>query len=194
MSGPATLPSRALILVAHPDDESIGCGILLQRMREPTVVFATDGAPRAQEFWKGHESRQAYAESRKREALQALELAGVEQAEFLGDYGPEIFVDQELFQHLSEALDVLMRLGQIARPRVLLTHAYEGGHPDHDCCSFLAHALGRRFGIPVWEMPFYYSMQEPKGVQRFLTATAESAIEANDDELGRKSQMVASYL
>src|SRR5579859_2927144 len=104
------LRGRTLVLVAHPDDESIGCGILLQRMRDPVVVFATDGAPRDPQFWHGSVSRQTYVKVRKQEASLALGIAGVQQAEFLGDYGPEIFVDQELFRHLPAALDVLARI------------------------------------------------------------------------------------
>jgi LmbE family N-acetylglucosaminyl deacetylase len=36
---------RVLVVVAHPDDETGGCGVLLQRLHQATVVFCTDGAP-----------------------------------------------------------------------------------------------------------------------------------------------------
>ena len=39
------LLGRTLVLVAHPDDECIAFGALLQRIREPLVVFATNGSP-----------------------------------------------------------------------------------------------------------------------------------------------------
>lgn len=39
------LLGKTLVLVAHPDDETGGCSALLQRVREPIVVFATSGAP-----------------------------------------------------------------------------------------------------------------------------------------------------
>jgi LmbE family N-acetylglucosaminyl deacetylase len=188
------LRGRALVLVAHPDDESIGCGILLQRMQHPLAVFATDGAPRDQQFWRGSVSREEYAQQRKREALLALGIAGVQQAEFLGDYGPEIFVDQELFRHMPAALDVLARIVRVSRPQALLTHAYEGGHPDHDCCSYLACVLGCRFGLPVWEMPLYYNIQEPNGIQKFMVSgEGEVSIVARREEASRKSLMVQSY-
>jgi LmbE family N-acetylglucosaminyl deacetylase len=39
--------SRLMVLVPHPDDEVLGCGILLQRARAvdaaTRVVFVTDG-------------------------------------------------------------------------------------------------------------------------------------------------------
>ena len=65
-----------LVLVAHPDDEVIGFGALMQRMKQAVVVFATDGAPRDQYFWQPHGSRHAYAEIRRQEAQQALAIAG----------------------------------------------------------------------------------------------------------------------
>lgn len=189
------LLGRTLVLVAHQDDETIGCGALLQRMRDPLVVFATDGAPRDQKFWHGLLSRFEYVQERKNEALQVLQIAGVQDCEFLADYGPEVFVDQELFRRLREALDVLARIVQTARPKALLTHAYEGGHPDHDACSFIGCVLGRQFRLPVWEMPLYYRMQEPKGIQEFLQeGKDEIVLEPNPAELEKKDLMIRSYV
>lgn len=48
------------------------------------------------------------------------------------------------------------------RPRRLVTHAYEGGHPDHDAAAFVARAaldLLRRSGRPaprLLEMALYH--------------------------------------
>ena len=62
------LLARTLVIVAHPDDEAAGCGVLLQRMREPVVLFATDGAPEDPYFWARYGSREAYGEMRREEA------------------------------------------------------------------------------------------------------------------------------
>src|SRR5262249_37360443 len=59
------LLGATLILVAHPDDEVIACGALMQRMEKAVVLFATDGAPRDERFWKQHGSRYAYAGLRR---------------------------------------------------------------------------------------------------------------------------------
>ncbi|MFB3812617.1 MAG: hypothetical protein ACE14L_00785 [Terriglobales bacterium] len=56
--GPAL--GRTLVLVAHPDDETGGCGGLLQRLCDPVVVFSTDGAPQDPYFWRRHGSPQNY--------------------------------------------------------------------------------------------------------------------------------------
>src|SRR5215470_3905356 len=102
----------------------------LQRMREPMVVLATDGAPRDDYFWRRHGSREAYAELRKDEARCALGEAGVQHIVFLADRNCA-FVDQELFRVLSQAFDALLGVIEEYQPTALLTLAYEGGHPDH---------------------------------------------------------------
>jgi hypothetical protein len=53
------LLGRTLVLVAHPDDETGGCAALLQRMQQPIVVFATNGAPDDEFFWGPFGSREA---------------------------------------------------------------------------------------------------------------------------------------
>ena len=49
---PPVLPDgaeRAMVIVAHPDDETIGAGARLGGFREALVVHVTDGAPRSGE-------------------------------------------------------------------------------------------------------------------------------------------------
>src|SRR5262249_20642409 len=96
----APLLGRTLVLVAHQDDETLGCGALIQRMRSPLVVYATDGAPLNEKWWKPYGSRQAYADVRRSEALGALAALGVEKFEFLADYAPGVTGDQQLFHYL----------------------------------------------------------------------------------------------
>lgn len=55
------LLGTTVVLVAHPDDEVIAFGALMQRMNRAVVVFATDGAPRDEYFWKQYGSREEYA-------------------------------------------------------------------------------------------------------------------------------------
>src|SRR6266568_1251102 len=129
------LLGRTLVLVAHPDDEAAGCGVLLQRIHQPIIVFATDGAPRDPFFWKKFGSRDAYGKVRRDESRQALAVLGVTQIEFLrGNDGYGAFADQELFRSLETASEAIRQLIEQYRPDALLTLAYEGGHPDHDAC------------------------------------------------------------
>src|SRR5580658_8087215 len=146
------LLSRTLVLVAHPDDECLAFGALLQRVREPVVVFATNGSPVDPYFWKKHGSREAYAALRRREALASMSAAGVKDVIFLADLpGGETLVDQELFRNLWPAFDLLADIIRRRMIAALLTLAYEGGHPDHDSCSFLAAQLSKLTHLPCWE-------------------------------------------
>ncbi|HET9697702.1 MAG TPA: PIG-L family deacetylase [Terriglobales bacterium] len=184
------LLGRTLVLVAHPDDEVVGCGILLQRMREPIVVFATDGAPRSDYFWKQHGSRENYARIRRNEAEQALNAIGLHHQHRLCE--ENLIADQELFLNLECAYNSLSDLVEMEIPDAILTLAYEGGHPDHDCCAFLASVVGIRYELPVWEAPLYHRAGNDLVRQKFLNG-AGLPVFASAEELARKRQMFAAY-
>jgi len=184
------------VLVAHPDDECISFGSLLQRMREPTVVFATDGSPEDPYFWQKHGSREAYAAMRRKEALECMRVAGVKDLVFLHDLpGGERLVDQELFRNLRGAYQMLVELGQRRMPQALLTLAYEGGHPDHDSCSFLAAQLASRFNTPCWEAPLYHRVADGSGIyQGFIGDSADEVdVKPTAAEREHKRQMCRAY-
>lgn len=190
------LLGRTLVLVAHPDDECIAFGALLQRIREPLVVFATSGSPRDPYFWQKYGSQEAYAAVRRNEALQSVRLAGVKDVLFLADMpGAEQLVDQELFRNLRAAFDLLADIVKRRLITALLTLAYEGGHPDHDSCSFLAAQLARMASIPCWEAPLYHRTEDGQSVfQHFLTLSGEEAdVRPTPEEQARKREMCATY-
>src|SRR5690242_14956296 len=70
---------RPLVVAAHPDDEAIGAGGLLQRLPGASVVHVTDGAPRDPSFLPEGlaKDRAEYAALRRDEAARALALAGI---------------------------------------------------------------------------------------------------------------------
>ena len=185
------LLGRTLVLVAHPDDEAVGCAGLLQRMDDPIVVFATDGAPRSDYFWKQYGSREAYANLRAEEAEKALAAVGVTHLHRLGD---EPCADQELYLNLSSAYEQIEQLIEAELPQAILTHAYEGGHPDHDVCAFLATQAGKRYGLPVWEMPLYHRASGDVARQSFISPDRQQVIELTHEELIRKHDAYAAYI
>jgi LmbE family N-acetylglucosaminyl deacetylase len=191
----APLLGRTLVIVAHPDDESISCGGLLQRMREPCVVFATDGAPEDEYFWRHYGSRDRYSAIREDEARAALNEVGVSQAEFLARQADAPLVDQRLYRALPAAFSALAKIVEQRRPQGLLTLAYEGGHPDHDAVSFLSAQLGRAFSIPVWEAPLYHRDASGGGVyQQFVKEHGEVISHAvSGAELQAKVRMLGCY-
>ena len=191
MTGLGPLLGRTLVLVAHPDDEAVGCGALLQRMREPAVVFLTDGAPEDPYFWQRFGSRAHYASLREQEARLALGAVHVSCVEFLRSVR-----DQQLHLRLEEAFASLSTVIERRCPEALLALAYEGGHPDHDSCSFLAHHLGTRFSLPVWEMPLYFRHAAGYEAETEFRDSSgmEITLEPTPDELARKRTMLAAYV
>lgn len=188
------LLGTAVILVAHPDDEVIGFGALMQQMRRPVVVFATDGAPRDEYFWKQYGSREAYAEVRRDEARAALAIVGAEPV-FLSDRVPGGIADQELFRRLPAAIDAFAEVITESQPGALLTLSYEGGHPDHDSACFIASVVGRRTGTPVWEAPLYHRDPDGKGaVQRFHQRSGQEVeLPVAGEALRKKMEMFHTY-
>ena len=151
MSDPSLTPllGCTLVLAAHPDDEAVGCGVLLQRMRAPALAYLTDGAPANAYFWQQYGSREAYAEIRRREAGAAAQRLRAKT--FFCDVA-----DQELFRRLEQAQEWLGSVVAVLKPEALIAPAFEGGHPDHDACNLLAAVAGRQHGLPVWEFPAYH--------------------------------------
>ncbi len=190
----APLLGTTVMLVAHPDDEVIGFGALMQRMCRPIVVFATDGAPRDEQFWKPYGSRENYAEVRRQEGRAATLLGGA-QPVFLADRTRDGIADQELFRRLPAAIKAFEHLVAQIQPHALLTLAYEGGHPDHDACCFIASLIGRRAQIPVWEAPLYHRRKNGKGaVQSFHVHTGkEFELKIEGTPLATKIEMFQTY-
>ncbi len=135
-----------LIVAAHPDDEVIGVGGQLPRLRDRVeIVEVTDGSP---------DGNADYAWARRQELDRALALAGIpiDQCHRLG------FRDQDTSFHLAELTHRLAGF----HPDIVITHPYEGGHPDHDSCAF---AVARAFGetCPIYEFTSYHA--GPHGIE-----------------------------
>jgi LmbE family N-acetylglucosaminyl deacetylase len=152
-------PGPCLIVAAHPDDEVIGAAALLHRHPSPFVLHVTDGAPRNRQLWPRQvaASRSGYARLREAEATRALALAGVAPARIrrLG------LADQEAAHDLPALATALEDLVAQLGPAVVVSHPYEGGHPDHDACAFAVRAaitrLRRRGPAPrLLEMTSYH--------------------------------------
>jgi LmbE family N-acetylglucosaminyl deacetylase len=195
-NAPGPFIGRTMVLVAHQDDET-ACAGLLQRLVDPLVVFATDGAPADEYFWGRYGSRLNYATVRRNEAEASLAKAQVSKFEFLSDHAPAgtQFRDQQLYRVLPQAFNAVCNLVGRYRPDIVLVPAYEGGHPDHDSCSFLGALQGRLLGLPVWETPLYHRSETGKLVcQEFRSRNGtERALVLSPHEKRTRDSMIATY-
>jgi N-acetylglucosamine malate deacetylase 2 len=200
-TGRAVLPARRVaMIVAHPDDETIGCGAQLFRLDGATMVLVTDGAPRnlrdAQRL--GFEDAETYAEARHVELLAALDIGGarLRQLARLG------IPDQEAAPNLALIARRIERIVQDADIDTIITHAYEGGHPDHDSVAFCVHAAAalkaRNTGssILIVEMPLYSLGGASSPIyQQFLgdTRVQATTLHLSGAEQSLKRRMIAAY-
>lgn len=193
------MAGKIAIVVAHPDDESVGIGGQLSRLRDVKMVFVTDGSPKNPAFAEaaGYSDRGEYARARDRELRQALSLSGVPPKNCL----KLAIVDQEASHGLVPLTLNLISYFRRIDCEIVLTHPYEGGHPDHDATAFAVHAACRLMaqdcgaGPHIVEMASYHSTDGEEVVQHFIPdeGNPEISIVLNERERKLKRQMLESH-
>lgn len=203
---PAEEPIRILFLVAHPDDETISASAVLSRMSDCTLIYLTDGAPRDAQFRSPHVSgsREFYACVRAEEAASALALVGVPASRIMFLAG----VDQEGVLEIPRLLQDFCSAVRRLQPEVIITHSYEGGHPDHDTAALLAHLAARQLAhraLPspeLLEMTSYHAAAGQRVSGEFLDCPAQPPVDATGPitlklspaERATKARMLGCYL
>lgn len=184
-----------LLVVAHCDDEVIGVGGQLARWGERvTLVHVTDSAPAdgVDARAAGFATTGAYASARRRELDEALGLLPRPVASTLALGFPDRGVT-------DCAVDVALQLRQLVdavAPRTVLTHAYEGGHPDHDAIAFAVSAVRRMPGAPpfdVIEFAGYHEEVDGAFVTNRFDASLRDAVLLSARERRLKRRMLARF-
>jgi LmbE family N-acetylglucosaminyl deacetylase len=187
-----------LCAAAHPDDETIGASWLLSRAHAPLVLHLTDGAPedpalRARSFQGTRAQYAALREGESERALALLEHAHLRRRS-LG------IADQRLCEELVPAVHALLSLLRELEPALVICHAYEGGHPDHDASAFVVraalalHAREGRGRPALWEMTSYHTLDGVLRTNRFLPGQGAEWRVVLDERARRiKHAMLGAY-
>jgi N-acetylglucosamine malate deacetylase 2 len=192
---------RGLLLAAHPDDETIGASALMSRLNLVVVVFLTDGAPRDPGLRSplALGTRESYAVMRAQEAKCALKVVGLgaDRIRFLGG------VDQESIFEVPRLLETLFDIVKDVRPSFIVTHPYEGGHPDHDTAALVSHLcihLAEQRGVKapeLLEMTSYHVKEGKRVTGEFLpckSPATEMNLNLSAAERANKARMLDCYV
>ncbi|HEX4904664.1 MAG TPA: PIG-L deacetylase family protein [Acidimicrobiales bacterium] len=140
----APVPSSALVVIAHPDDESFGLGAILDHL----VAGGTD--VRVLCFTRGEASTLGATSDlgavREAELQCAAEVLGVRRVTLLG------FADGALTDTPPATLDAIVE-SQLADAQLLVVFEPDGvtGHPDHRAATAAAERVAEARSLPVLE-------------------------------------------
>lgn len=147
---------RCSVIVAHPADEVVGAGCLISKLVDVTVLHITDGAP-----WDMHDAEAAgfkqrsdYAEARRQECLAALAIANVPEERVI-DFAVTDHCAAHCLADLTKKITTFL---QQSAADIVVTHPYEGGHPDHDATAFATHAALRLMRENGFRPPVLFEM------------------------------------
>ena len=180
----------------------------LERLAKSRILTVTDGAPAngADASAHGFSSLETYRDARRRELEAALAQAGLSSEVLMPFDGMKPVADQTAALHLAQISEGIARAIYTFAPTAVLTHPYEGGHPDHDACAFAVHAALRMLQsfkvsptpLPVLlEAPFYHA--GPHGTMRtgdFLPisdAPAAIVCDLSATEQAKKRERLACF-
>jgi LmbE family N-acetylglucosaminyl deacetylase len=132
-----TLPSGSIVVAAHPEDETIGLGATMASSEKLTVLYLTTVCP-GDHVWRAPLIAPAdeLCSDPHEELRCAMKLAGVDPQRVRSLRIGEAAATETLVSLTRSMIDEIQRIA----PPVVITHAYEGGHPDHDAVAFIVHA------------------------------------------------------
>ncbi|WP_210528766.1 PIG-L deacetylase family protein [Rubellimicrobium arenae] len=190
------IPERVVLVVAHPDDETLALASRLDCLEDLSIIHLTDGAPRDLRDARqaGVDTVENYAELRRQELRTAMAALG-STAELRCYWHP----DQEAILHGAAIVQNLVR--DLWGAGAVITHPYEHGHPDHDAAALCVALACRRFEAerrPVpdrFEFPSYHLRQGQARFGEFWpdASAPETAMPLSDDDRARRRAGLACF-
>jgi N-acetylglucosamine malate deacetylase 2 len=197
LSAGTAVDEPVALVVAHHDDEVLGLGSRMDRLRRLKVIHLTDGAPRDMRDARreGFSTWQDYAAARRVELMRALAAIRASGAETIGYDAP----DQEAIRHCAAIVPRLAR--DLEDVRAVITHPYEYGHPDHDTAALAVWLACERLrkggGVPPERFEFAsYHIREGRPVLAEFwpdPSSPEMELRLSERELERKRAAVDCF-
>ena len=168
------LQRRTLVVAPHPDDETLGCGATIARMRamgtDVHVVFVSGGggSPKPRPM-----SDAELIELRRGEAQRALALLDV-------DEGHLVHWDLDDGQLVGEQGDITAALSELVRStraeQVLVTSVADR-HPDHAATARAARdLLGPATSTRLYEYPIWQRVPALVACRNFVSRPPRAAV------------------
>lgn len=158
-----------IIFAAHPDDEIIGIASCLTRFAKILVVYITDGVPRDISFtqYAGFTTQDEYCRARYTETICALEKVNFHKENALWLH----YFDQEVHTRIIDLMEEVKKIIIDYEPRIVITHPYEGGHPDHDTVALCVSVISKRINRiqPSFSHLEFTSYNNYLGIPNFQT-------------------------
>lgn len=153
-----------------------------RRSDEVHILHTTDSAPRDLKYAQraGYETREEYKAARRAEFNAVLASSGIPAQHC---HSLDI-ADLESPWHTTTIRQAVIALA----PDRVYTHAYEGGHPDHDA---LALALSGLDGL--MEFPLYHAQGGSYQPQSFIAGAATERIGLSESEQSVKRSWLGHY-
>ena len=186
---------RLMLILAHPDDESLGNGGTVAKYAAEGVETYLVTATRGEQGWFGSEEENPGPEElgriREAELREAAAVLGIRGVSFL-DYR-----DGELDQApAEEVVAKIVRHIRRVKPHVVVTFDQNGlyGHPDHIAICWHATAAVAAAGDPMFSDPdgqpahqvskLYYMAWTEKDVELYQSAFGELTMQVNGQRRG----------
>lgn len=193
----APTQKSAMVFSPHQDDETFGCGGMIALKREQgipvVVVFLTDGQGGGD---GNYEEKQHIIETRKKEALAALKILGVESSEvyfFNKQDGKLPDLDIESRKHIVVQITNLLNKYQ---PGEVYVPHQKDCHRDHEATFSLVKAAinETQINIDFFQYPIWMFWRAPLFIMLKLSDIAAANPMSITSVREKKRNAIASYI